>query len=586
MKTIFKISLFVVLTAIMVYSCKKDRDENPTPSNPNNFITIPVTGTVVDEYGNPLSNVTVKAGSLSVTTDNAGIFYFPTATFSNSRFIISFEKAGYFTLYRSGVPKPGKPINLTVGMISEFNSTYAAQKTFSSTQTDSIELPDGSVIVFPANAFITQTGSAYTGNVTVKACYLDPTWEHYGMYTFGGDLYGKDLNNNDVMLNPFKGLNVVLQDQSGNNLQLDTINNVKATVKMKIPSSLVADAPSTVQTWVYATGQGVKREKGNASKIGDKYMGQVAHFSYWSCEKAYTGKATVWGYVRKVVNSDSIGISGVKVRVGRQLVVTDQDGKYEAIIPSSISNIVVVPVFGYTTFNPYTISNPLGDNESKRIDFVVNQSDAILLRGRVLTANNSPISNALVSAEWYSQTQQVVTVTTNSLGQFSLPIEANAYYITLTAKTADQYRTIYIYNPSDTIIDIIMPEIPGNNKLIVNGITIFDITGDPGQNGHIHSHIINNNTEISVEIIGSGMFEIRNDTSLQTIPLTNQQYTIPNQFSVTYSTQNVQYQPLTSGTITFTTINSTEGKLIEGDVTGTDTLNNSVIIHFSVPNLP
>lgn len=584
MKTLLKISLFVVLTAIMVYACKKDRDDSPAPSTPSTTVTIPVTGTIVDENGNPMSDVIVKAGSLSTTTDYSGTFYISTASFSTGRFMISFEKSGYFTLYRSGIPQAGKPINLSIGMISESSSTYATQKTFSSTQTDSVELPNGSVVVFPANAFITETGSAYSGNVTVKACYFNPTWDNYAMYVFGGDLYAKDLNNNDVMLNPFMGLDVVLQDQSGNKLQLDTVNHVKATVKMQIPPSLVADAPSNIQIWEYASSQGVKREKGDASKVGDKYMGQVAHFSYWSCERPHTGKATVWGYIRKIVNGDSLGISGVKVRVGRQIIVTDQDGKYEAKVPDNLNNIVVVPVFGSTAFNPQTISPALPNNGSKRIDFVFTPSSAVLLRGVVKSASGTPIANALVSAEWYSQTSQKVVTFTNSLGRFSLPVDASASYVTLTAKTATQSASKYINNPSDTTnADISMPAIPGNNKLMVNGSTIFNLTGNPtGSNDYVSGYFIPAYLEIYVHIEGLGMFTIMNYG--QITPVENQTYNIPADFTVQYGTQQITNpDTLIGGTIKFTNFNATRGQLVEGVVSGTGALGNSVNINFSVP---
>lgn len=586
MKTFLKISLFVALIAIIVFACKKDRDDSPTPSTPSTTVTVPITGTVLDEQGNPLSDVTVKAGTYTVTTDYYGTFYIPQPTFNISRFTISFEKPGYFTLYRSGVPQAGKPINLSIGMISESSPTYAVQKTFSSAQADSVELTNGSVVSFPANAFITESGSVYNGNVTVKACYIDPTWDNYGMFVFGGDLYGIDANNNDVMLNPFMGLNVVLLDQSGNKLQLDSLHNVKATVKMQIPPALVADAPSTIETWEYASSQGVKHEKGNASKVGDKYMGQVAHFSYWSCEKPHTGKATVWGYVKKVINSDSVGVSGVKVRVGRQLVVTDQDGKYEAKVPDNLNGIVVVPIFGSIAFNPQTITPALQNNESKRLDFVFSPSNVVLIRGVVKSASGIPIANALVSAEWYSTSSQKVVTFTNSLGRFALPVDATAQSVTLIAKAGTQSKSIYLYNLTNDVDTVItMPAIPGNNKLLVNGTTIFNFTGNPtGVNDEVFGYFIQQNIDVYVHIDGSGMFQIMSNSGLTT-PVVGTSYSIPNDFTVQYGTQQLTYpDTLTNGTIQFTKLNTTGG-LIEGTVSGTSSYTqNTVTINFSVPN--
>ncbi len=141
MKTIAKILFLTVLVNIVLVSCKKDRDEEPTPTNPSTLSTS-VAGTVVDKNGFPLSNVTVTIGNLSTTTDYNGIFYFPSAALPITRFNIRFEKQGYFPLERSGIPRSGKPIVLNVGLISENDFNYAASKSFNSTQQDSIVLPE------------------------------------------------------------------------------------------------------------------------------------------------------------------------------------------------------------------------------------------------------------------------------------------------------------------------------------------------------------------------------------------------------------------------------------------------------------
>lgn len=583
MKTIIKFSVLFTLTIVVALSCKKDRDENPTPSNPTSVV-LPVVGTVVDVNGNPLSDVTVKAGTYTTTTDYTGKFYLPAVSFGLTRYTISFEKQGYFKLYRSGVPQAGKPINLAVGLISENDFAFASQKTFNSTQKDSIQLPDGSEIVFPANAFITTNGNVYNGMVTVKACYLDPTWDNYGMFVFGGDLYGKDLNNNDVMLNPFSGLNVMLFDGSGNSLQLDSINNVKATVKMKIPASLVAQAPETIETWEYASSQGVKREKGDASKTGDKYMGQVAHFSYWSFEKPHTGKATIWGYVKKVVNGDSIAIAGIKVKVGRQIVITDAEGKYEAKVPDNLPGIDIVPIFSNIGFTPIVLTNSLSNNQSKRQDFVLPSSSIFTIKGVVKNANGQPIANAFVSAEWYSSSQQNVVTFTNNLGRFALPVDASTYSVKITAQTQTQSTSIYIYNITNDIdTTIVMPATPGNNKLTVNGTTIFSFVGMPS-NYDVWSSYEANFLNIYVHVPNSGMFRIVSSQNPQLPPVLNQSYSIPNHFEVYYGTQQLQTpDTLQSGTVKFTKWPTQPGQLIEGTVTGTASLGYPVSINFSVP---
>lgn len=579
MKTIARILFLTVLVNIALVSCKKDRDEEPTPVNPTS-LSLHVAGTVVDIYGNPLSDVTVTIGTQSFTTNYNGTFYFANVSVPVSRFNIRFEKQGYFPLERSGIPQSGKPIVLNVGLISENDFNYAASKSFSSTQQDSIVLPDGSTIVFPANAFITSNGSAYSGTVNVKACYLDPTWEKYGMFCFGGDIYAKSLDNQEVYLDPFAALNVIITDNAGNKLQLDSINQKKATVKMQIPAPLVADAPSTITTWEYASAQGIKREKGDATKVGDKYMGTVAHFSFWSFERKHTGKAEIYGYIKKYSNGDSVGIAGVKVKIGKQIVITDKDGKYEAFVPDNISNITIVPLI--SSINPIVIQTPLQNSQSKRVDFDLTGL-IYIVKGTVKNYNGTNVPNAMVSSEWYSSVIQKVTTFTNNYGMFVLPIEQGAYYTTIIAKTPTQSTSISLYSlQNDTTIEIRFPAIPGINKLVVDNNTIFSITGHP-QNAEISGFMEQNQLSIYVHNPNYGMFSIYNAqpfTSLQT----NQNYSIPSDFNVQYGTQQMQTPAnLSSGTITFTKVPASSGQLIEGLVNGVDSTGKTVTINFSVP---
>ncbi len=582
MKIITKLLFLLALAATFFVSCKKDKEETPTPTN-STAISAPISGTVVDVYGNALVSVTVKAGTYTTTTDQFGAFYIPSVTFSTSRFSVSFEKTGYFSLHRSGIPQSGKPINLSVGLISETDYTYAGQISYTSTQADSITLPNGSIISFPANAFVKSDGSAFSGNVTVKACYLDPSWDDYGMFVFGGDLYGKDINNTDVMLNPFAGLNVVITDNSGNKLVLDSVHNKKATVKMLIPPAMQSIAPNNISLWEYNTNLCMASEKGSAVKYGDKYQGEVAHFSYWSCQKSFIGKATIYGYVKKLVGSDSVSVSGMKVRVGRQIVITDQDGRYEAKVPAGVDNIVVVPVFAGVAFNPYIFSTGLQDNQSYRVDFSIPSGNTVLLRGTVRSADGALLPNVCVSAEWYSTSQQKVITFTNNLGKFVLPVDATANYVTLIAKTATNSVTKYINYPTDTTnADMVMPATPGANKLTVNGSVIFNITGMP-DGASISSYCSVPYMDIYVHVPNNGTFTIMSaNASLP--PMVNQTYAIPSDFKIQFGTQQMtDPDTLINGTIKFTKFNAVQGKLMEGVFSGTGSLGATVSGIFSVP---
>jgi hypothetical protein len=71
--------IFPLLLSVLL-SCKKDENANPTnPDNNSNpwgsSINLNISGKVLDDAtGNPIIGATVKAGSVSTTTDNNGIF--------------------------------------------------------------------------------------------------------------------------------------------------------------------------------------------------------------------------------------------------------------------------------------------------------------------------------------------------------------------------------------------------------------------------------------------------------------------------------------------------------------------------------
>lgn len=581
MKTIW---YFVLFVSILTMSCKKDKKEDPTPTPPPTTITVAVTGNVVDKNGMPIADVTVNIGNKTVKTNNNGFFSIPSVTVNIKRYQISFEKAGYFKLYRSGVPKAGNPIKVSVGLISESDPNLSAQKQFHSSQSDSVNLPDGSVVVFPANAFMRQDGNTYNGMVTVKACYLDPTWNKYPMFAFGGDLYGKDSTNKDVKLNPFIGLNVVIQDELGNALQLDSIHQKRATVRMKIPSGLVPVAPNQIEMWAYAPQQGAKQGKGSAVKTGDSYQGEVLHFSFWSCEESYDGSAIVFGYVSKMVNNTEVKMSGVPVIVGNQFVFTDINGKYTAEVPAGLPGIIIFPL--HDEQQMHIINQPLQDGQTYQHNFIL--SNFYIVKGYVKTLNNQPISGASIYA--YYEANGVVdylNAITDNTGKFELTVKGGANEYFIYAQYGNLIKSIVLGNiQADTTINFIMQTF-GNNRLVVNGQVIFDFTGD-NENASIYGNFHSSPYAIYVEYLDHGLFEILiNDSSF--IPNIGQDYPLGNNYLISYANLNTMQtsEYLSSGTIRFTSydIHGTQNGLIEGVFSGTDDINIATVSgKFSVTN--
>src|SRR3954466_11968927 len=101
-KTLFIISL--IFSALLIFqSCRKDSNLGNGDSHTN----LTIQGIITDASGIPLPNVSVKAGSVTVTTDANGSFRATNASFATEETFVTATKGGYFTGSRTFIPREG-----------------------------------------------------------------------------------------------------------------------------------------------------------------------------------------------------------------------------------------------------------------------------------------------------------------------------------------------------------------------------------------------------------------------------------------------------------------------------------------------
>ncbi|MCX7954232.1 MAG: carboxypeptidase-like regulatory domain-containing protein [Bacteroidales bacterium] len=474
MKNLHLFLTILILSAII--SCKKDRKEDePTPSTPTTTISIPVIGGfVTDENGNALSDVMVQFGNYITTTNWNGEFIIENLTSQTSRAVIKFFKSGYFDAYRTVITENGKPIIINVAMINE-NSPIASTKNFYANTADSVILNDGSIISFPPNAFIKSDGSLYSGLVTIKTCYLDPTTDNYALLSYGGpDNLGINSNNNQVYLTPIKALIISIKDENGNPLQLDTLNNKKATIKFAIPNDLLANAPNSAPVWVYAPNNGVKLYRGDANKEGNAYVCQVGHFSHWSCELPSSTKATITGKVYKIISGVEYKGAGIPVKVGNSIVFTDVNGTYRASVPAQQNINVSIKCPGINE-NYSVLTQP---NQVHTINFDISNL-AYVFSATIKKNTGELVSNALISCSMYDQNYNGYHILTypNSQGVFSLfkAIDLQLIFLDINIKSGKSKRDLFFMGSNmnnDLTGEIIW--LPGRTYFKKQNSTLFD----------------------------------------------------------------------------------------------------------------
>ncbi len=242
-------------------------------------ITISIGGVVKNELGGPVSGATVRAGcgaGVSATTDHFGVFLLQGVTVYDGLAHVSVEKEGYFTGSRSFVP--GENADQA---ISQVHITLLQKNMAGTVQSASggQVTGEGVTIQFPANAFV-QNGQAYNGPVSVYLNHINPTSDdlHNQM---PGMLMGVQ-DDQPQLLYSYGMAGVELTDAAGNAVQL--ASGSSATVRFPVMSTQQADAPASIPLWWFDEDLGYWVEEGEAQRVGNEYIGQVAHFSWWNCD--------------------------------------------------------------------------------------------------------------------------------------------------------------------------------------------------------------------------------------------------------------------------------------------------------------
>jgi hypothetical protein len=335
----------LLLTIAFVSGCKKNDTLEPgtNNTNPSNNYTppavaffAPIQGFVVGEAGNAIAYAEVIAGNKTTKTDANGYFRISDAPFTGDFCYIKAVKKGYFT---GSVTIQGKSDgNYAANMVLMAQSNV---QSFPAAQGKTITLQGGAEVKLPANNYITTTGKTYTGNVNVAIAYLNPEAKNFSSLIPGGDLRAFDANEKIVQLYSYGMLNVEMRDDAGNLLQL--AKNSKATLTMPVPATMLGTAPTTIPLWYFDETKGIWIEEGGATLQNGKYIGTVAHFTPWNCDKP-APPAKIRG---KVVDHDGNPLKFAKVRVDQKIVSVDDEGLFTALALSNSK--VSIDVYDETT---------------------------------------------------------------------------------------------------------------------------------------------------------------------------------------------------------------------------------------------
>jgi hypothetical protein len=140
-------------------------------------------------------------------------------------------------------------------------------------------------VTFTAGSFVTASGASYTGQVSVEGFQYD--FQNKPIPGNYGGVYG----GKPVRIASFGAFHLLPRDAAGNPLKMAP--GKSAQVSVPIQTAQLTIAPATMPFFYYDEGSGLWQEEGTLTRNGDRYVGQIQHFSVFNADTTFTDGACV-----------------------------------------------------------------------------------------------------------------------------------------------------------------------------------------------------------------------------------------------------------------------------------------------------
>lgn len=502
-----KLSFFAILIftlALTTVSCKKD--VNNSGIDQGTFpdlitkVSSAVSGFVTNEQDEPVYGATVKAGTSTTTTDKYGYFEFNNAMVVKEAAVVTVEYIGYFKGIKTYAVTEGKPVFFRIKLLPK---TIAG--TIQAGSGGTVTLSNGLSIAFPSGGIKNAlTGALYSGTVQVAAQWIDPTSAELNNI-MPGDLRGIDTDGYMKGLTTYGMAAVELTGAGGESLQI--ADGKKATLSFPLPTSINATAPSTIPLWYFDEQTGLWKEEGIATKTGDKYVGEVSHFSFWNCDvpaNYVQFSCTILDNNNNPVPFANVKLSEISNPVNARWGTTNAAGYVSGLVPSNTSLKLELFSFGLCAVVVYSQNFNTGNIAYSAGNIIMPSliNSLANVSGSVTNCVNSPVTNGYVLV---TVNNQFTRYYLNAQGayNFSVFICVNPSPLTIFAVDADSLKESNIIS-----YDLI----PGVNSIpVIQACNIFRSIYDGKfiMNG-IHNRPIFNfpYTNVYIEFVTSGLNEV------------------------------------------------------------------------------
>lgn len=414
-------SLLMIL--VLLVSCKSDSfidTENQVNQETNfnfgNSTQRNFHGLVLSTDGSPVSGATVTIGTSTVQTNSKGLFVIKNADVKENFAYVKTTKAGFVNGSRTMVPTSGSN-KINIMMIPATNTS-----TIASGATATVSLPNGTKVKFDGS-FKDASGNAYSGNVNVAMFHLKPS-DQYLNELMPGSLLATNTAGNARIMETFGMLHVQLTGASGQNLQIASGHTAEMTVAIDATQTSVA--PATLPLWTFNETTGIWQEEGFVTKVGNNYVGNVSHFSWWNCDAPFN-QCILNVHVQ---NSAAQPLTNVKIQILRQnqastSATTDGNGNASGIIPAGENLTLKI----LDACNNVILTNNIGPfannstNTLPAITIAQSLSNTVTITGTLKDCSGNNVTNGLAYLSYPSNSNYFASYSTAVInGSFSFNV--------------------------------------------------------------------------------------------------------------------------------------------------------------------
>jgi hypothetical protein len=263
-------------------------DDDSNPINHPPATTGTVSGIVSTLGGSSLGDVSVSIGSgTPVQTNEQGFFVMSGVAAGNV--VVTFAVDGYVPTYRVVTVLANQTTHLPdVALMNVVQGTVdgAAGGSVDAGVSD---------VTFPANAFVNENGTPYTGEVHVEMAAMQPQTAGF-FAAFPGEFEGLRDDGTTVPFVSFgiADVNLLNADKSA---PVRLADGVTAELTMDVAPTQKASAPATIPMWYFDPATGRWIEDGTATLDGNLYVADVEHFTTWNWDMPVESICQIQGVV-------------------------------------------------------------------------------------------------------------------------------------------------------------------------------------------------------------------------------------------------------------------------------------------------